>query len=227
LRGDYGCAAAGGVAAAALATPAWAHVEVEADKPQAGARDVTLTFTGEAESNSGGIRSERVVLPSGITPSDVRLKKAPEGWKLTPGSDGFTVAGPALKIGEDAVWAVTVAQLPTNSTTLSFKTLETYSDGQISRWIEIPQAGQPEPDNPAPTLKVKPAAAVSSAPVTSSPTASASPAVASSAPALAPDVTEADDSSGSRTGLWVTVGIVAAIAVAAVALLVARQRRRS
>jgi uncharacterized protein YcnI len=220
-------AAAGGVAAAALATPAWAHVEVEADKPQAGARDVTLTFTGEAESNSGGIRSERVVLPSGITPSDVRLKKAPKGWKLTPGSDGFTVAGPALKIGADAVWAVTVAQLPTNSTTLSFKTLETYSDGQISRWIEIPQEGQPEPDNPAPTLKVKPAAAVSSAPVISSPTAAAPPSVASSAPALAPDVTEADDASGSRTGLWVTVGIVAAIAVAAVALLVARQRRRS
>jgi uncharacterized protein YcnI len=221
-------AAAGGVVAAALATPAWAHVEVEADKPQAGARDVTLTFTGEAESNSGGIRSERVVLPSGISPSDVRLKKAPKGWKLTPGSDGFTVAGPALKIGEDAVWAVAVAQLPTNSTTLSFKTLETYSDGQISRWIEIPQDGQPEPDNPAPTLKVKAAAAVSSAPVTSSPTASSAPAAASSAPAPAPDVnTEADDSSGSHTGLWVTVGIVAAIAVAAVALLVARQRRRS
>jgi uncharacterized protein YcnI len=221
-------AAAGGVAAAALATPAWAHVEVEADKPQAGARDVTLTFTGEAESNSGGIRSERVVLPSGITPSDVRLKKAPKGWKLTPGSDGFTVAGPALKIGEDAVWAVTVAQLPTNSTTLSFKTLETYSDGQISRWIEIPQDGQPEPDNPAPTLKVMPAAAVSSAPVASAPAASAPPSAASSAPTLAPDVAaEADASSGSRTGLWVTVGIVAAIAVAAVALLVARQRRRS
>ncbi|NMO49893.1 DUF1775 domain-containing protein [Actinoplanes sp. TBRC 11911] len=218
-------AAAGGVAAATLATPAWAHVEVAADKPQAGARDVTLTFTGEAESDSGGIASERVVLPAGMTPSDVRLKKAPKGWKLTPGSDGFTVAGPALKIGEDAVWAVTVAQLPTNSTTLSFKTLETYSDGQISRWIEIPQDGQPEPDNPAPTLKVKAAAApATSSPAPSPAVSSAPPTAASSAPAAAQDL--ADDSSGSGgTGLWVTVGIVAAIAVAAVALLMVRQRR--
>ncbi|MEV0807646.1 DUF1775 domain-containing protein [Micromonospora sp. NPDC050200] len=174
-------AAAAGVAiAVALAAPASAHVEVVADKPQAGARDVTITFTGEAESTSAGIQSERVVLPSGISPQQVRLAKAPTGWKLSGSPDGFTVAGPPLKVGQDAVFAITVAQLPSDATELPFKTLETYSDGTVARWIEIPQPGQPEPANPAPVLKLKPAAA---APTGASPTpSSASPTPSSAAP---------------------------------------------
>lgn len=220
-------AVAGGIAAAALATPGWAHVEVEADKAQAGAQDVTLTFKGEAESGSAGISSERVVLPAGISSADVRLKKAAKGWKLTPGSDGFTVAGPALKVGEDAEFAVVVAQLPANATTLAFKTIETYSDGKVSRWIELPEDGQPEPDNPAPMLKVKAAAA----PATSSPApATSSPAAPVSAPAVIPSsattdvVAEADESSSSNNGLWITIGVIAVAAIAAVAFLVARRR---
>jgi hypothetical protein len=43
---------AGLAGAVVLDRPARAHVEVEADDARAGARDVTVTFTGEAESTT-------------------------------------------------------------------------------------------------------------------------------------------------------------------------------
>ncbi|HEU4348145.1 MAG TPA: DUF1775 domain-containing protein [Actinoplanes sp.] len=168
-----------GIAVAVAATPAFAHVQVSADKTQAGATDVTLTFDGEAENPKAGIKSERVVLPTGIAPADVSLVKAPSGWTFTRNADGFTVGGKALSTGTDARWSVKVAKLPADQTRLSFKTLETYGDGEVSRWIEIQEPGQPEPDNPAPLLVLKPAAAAapaspSAAPATLAPSADAS-----------------------------------------------------
>jgi hypothetical protein len=167
-------AAAAAVVAVVIVTgwaaPAWAHVQVSADKPQAGAGDVTVTFTGEAESSKAGIRSERVVLPDGITPQQVRLGRAPAGWSYTSMSDGFTVGGKALPIGTDAVWSVVVDRLPRGARELPFKTIETYGDGQVVRWIEIPVPGQAEPDNPAPILTVKAAAAPTAGPTTAAPT---------------------------------------------------------
>ncbi|RSM46796.1 hypothetical protein DMB66_49105 [Actinoplanes sp. ATCC 53533] len=221
-------AAAGGVVAAGvLATPALAHVEVDADKAQAGAQNVTLTFTGEAESVTAGIVSERVVLPAGINPADVQLGKAPKGWKLTPGADGVTAAGPALKPRQDAVFALVVAQLPADSTTLVFKTVESYSDGKVSRWIDVPEEGQPEPDNPAPVLKVKAAAApatTSAAPPTAQPSSQPIPSPAvSTTPAVASIDAGSDD---SRTGLWILLGVVV-VAMAATALLLARRHGRT
>src|SRR3954466_7141520 len=158
-------AAVAGLAVLGLAGPAFAHVEVSADKSTAGASDVTLTFTGEAESDKAGIKSERVVLPAGVDPAGVTLVKAPAGWTFTSAADGFTVGGAPLRIGVDAVWKVRVAKLPDGETRLSFKTLETYGDGTVVRWIEIQEPGQPEPDHPAPlvTLQPGPSAAASSA----------------------------------------------------------------
>jgi uncharacterized protein YcnI len=226
-------AAAGGLlAAAAIPAPGWAHVEVEADKAQAGARDVTLTFTGEAESASEGIVSERVVLPAGINPADVRLKKAPKDWKLTPGAGDVTVAGPALDAGEDAIFSIVVAQLPTDSTTLVFKIVETYSGGKVSRWIDVPEEGQPEPENPAPVLKVKAAAPAPASPSPAAPSPSAeapSAQVPSAAPSTtSPAAAQPDNAAenSSPTG-WIVGGILAVVAVAAAGLLFAKRRRGS
>jgi Domain of unkown function (DUF1775) len=180
-------AGAAALAVAGLALPAFAHVEVGSDKNRAGATDVTLTFTGEAENPDAGIRLERVVLPDGIAPGDVTLVKAPAGWTFTRTADGFTVGGKALKIGTDAVWSVRVARLPAGATRLSFKTLETYGDGEIARWIEIQEPGQPEPDNPAPLLTLKPAA----------PAASPSASAAAPAPAASDPVTDASATDAS------------------------------
>ena len=215
-----------GVAVAALAGPASAHVEVSADKTQAGATDVTLTFNGEAENPKAGIKSERVVLPTGIAPADVTLVSAPAGWKFTSAADGFTVAGKALKVGTDAVWKVKIAKLPDGETRLSFKTLETYGNGDVSRWIEIQQPGQDEPDNPAPLLTLKPGAATStSAPsetASSAPVAEPSPTTAAPVTAQAQPPSTKASSSSSTWWIWV---VVVALVVVAGGLFLLRRRR--
>src|SRR4051794_31130210 len=174
-------AAAAALAAPAFAGPALAHVEVSADTTQAGATDVTLTFHGEAENDAAGIRTERVVLPEGIEPAQVTLGKAPSGWSFSRTADGFTVGGKALKTGTDAEWSVKIAKLPDGETRLSFKTVETYGDGEVSRWIGIQEPGQDEPDNPAPlvTLRAAPAATATATATSAAP----APALSSDSPA--------------------------------------------
>ncbi|MEU0068095.1 DUF1775 domain-containing protein [Streptomyces sp. NPDC006332] len=169
----------------ALAAPAAAHAEVEADTSQALAENVTLSFVSEAESDSAGFTAMRVVLPEGIAPGDVTLDEAPKGWKLKATSDGYNVAGPALKTGVDAEYKIKVRQLP-DAKEIAFKTVETYSDGEVSRWIELPSGGA-EPEQPAPVLKLK-AAAPGAKPVSPSPSATESPAE-SEAPEPGPSAT--------------------------------------
>jgi hypothetical protein len=212
--------AVAGLAVAGLAAPAFAHVEVSADKTQAGAADVTVSFNGEAENPKAGIMTERVVLPDGIAPADVSPAKLPSGWKYTANSDGFTVGGKALKIGTNAVWSVKIAKLPADQTRLSFKTLETYGDGDIVRWIEIQEPGAAEPDNPAPLLVLKPAA--STAPASVSASSSAAPSTAAAAPATPQGQTPVASNSSSTWWIWV---IVAVIVVVGGGLLLMRRRR--
>jgi uncharacterized protein YcnI len=217
--------AVAGLAVLGLAGPALAHVEVSADKTIAGAENVTLTFTGEAENDKAGISAERVVLPDGIDPASVTPVKVPAGWTFTPGSDGFTVAGKALRIGVDAVWKVKIAKLPDGQTRLSFKTLETYGDGEVVRWIEIQEAGQAEPDNPAPLVTLEPGPSTASV-SPSATTLSAAPSTAAPAAttdAAVPAASTADDKGGSAWWIWVV--LVVALAGAAGFFLVRRGRR--
>ncbi|MEU1514953.1 DUF1775 domain-containing protein [Streptomyces sp. NPDC005811] len=216
----------------ALAGPAFAHAEVEADKAQALAQNVTLSFVSEAESASAGFTELRVVLPEGIAPGDVTLAEAPKGWKLEATSDGYTVGGPALKPGVDAEHEIKVRRLP-DAKEIAFKTVETYSDGEISRWIELSDGGA-EPEQPAPVLKMK-AAAAGATPVGASPSASPTPTPAaseatSSAPAT-PEATDkavkeaADEDEGSSTGLVIGSGAVALLALGGGAWWLAQRRK--
>lgn len=219
IAGSLAVVAATTAAALALTGgPASAHVEIKADKAQAGATDVTITFSAENESTTAGIVSVRVALPAGIAPTDVTYVSGPAGWALAPAADGYTVAGPALRAKQDAKYAVKVAKLPTGATTLPFKTLVNYSDGRVDRWIDIPQNGA-ESDNPAPTLTLAPAAAAPSSAAPSPSAAASQTSAAASVPAPAgptPTATDrAADDSGSSAGVWITVA-VAVLAVAGV-----------
>ncbi|MGW0949835.1 DUF1775 domain-containing protein [Streptomyces sp. NPDC002623] len=181
----------------ALAAPAAAHAEVEADNPQALAENVTLTFVCEAESASAGFKEVRVVLPAGIAPTDVTLGEAPKGWKLTATEDGYTVGGPAIKTGVDAEHTIKVRQLP-DAKELAFKTIDTYSDGEISRWIELPTGGK-EPEQPAPVLELK-AAAPGAKSVAPSPTATATQSAAPTTAAASPSATATESDATPAAG---------------------------
>ncbi|WP_324784508.1 DUF1775 domain-containing protein [Streptomyces sp. H51] len=215
-----------------LAGPAFAHTEVEADKAQALAENVTLTFVSEAESDDAGFREVRVVLPEGIAPADVTLDEAPKGWKFTVTDDGYSVGGTALKPGVDAEYKIKVRQLP-DAEQLVFKTIDTYSDGEISRWIELPGGGA-EPEQPAPVLKLK-AAAAGATPIgqsptaTTGPTASATETPAAVTPATASATTAAasDGDEGGSTGLIAGGTVAAVVVLGGGAWWLARRRRAS
>ncbi|MFG2457094.1 DUF1775 domain-containing protein [Streptomyces sp. NPDC048523] len=215
--------AAAGAATAVLLTavPAAAHTEVEADKAQALAENVTVSFDAEAESDTSGIKEIRVVLPEGITPADVTYGKGPEGWKFSATDDGYSVKGAELKTGESAEYSVVVRQLP-DAKEVPFKTLQTYGDGHVDRWIELDENGE----NPAPTLKLK-AAAPGAKLVSPSPSVSASPAptAVETTPAASPQATdtEQDDEGGLSAGAWTGIGAGILVAVAAVVLAVRRR----
>jgi uncharacterized protein YcnI len=209
-------AALGLVAAVAVtAAPAWAHVQVSADKAQAGATNVTVSFNGEAESTTAGIKSEQVFLPEGITPNQVHQGKLPPGWTFTTAPDSFTVAGPALPVGTDAQWSVVIDKLPASATQLVFKTIETYGNGEVDRWITEQQLGQPEPEHPAPVLKLAAGAPTSAAPTSAAP-----------APPITTSSTATKSDGGSASTVWWIVGAVVVLAAIAAAVIVVRRRGR-
>ncbi|WLW50204.1 DUF1775 domain-containing protein [Streptomyces sp. YU58] len=225
-------AAAAATAVLLTAVPAAAHVEVESDNAQALAQNVALTFTAESESGTAGITELRVILPKGITPADVAYGKGPEGWKFSTTADGYAVKGPALKVGADVEHSVVVRQLP-DAKELVFKTLQTYGDGKVDRWIELDDSGGDHGHgNEAPVLALK-AAAPGAKPVSPSPTAPDTPSASptpTTEPAASPDTQAAadttnDDDNGMSAVAW--TGIAAVFVVALTAVVFAVRRRNS
>ncbi|MFF7445443.1 MULTISPECIES: DUF1775 domain-containing protein [unclassified Streptomyces] len=226
--------AAAATAVLLTAVPAIAHVEVEADTAQALAENVQLTFTAESESATAGITQLRVILPKGISPSDVTYEDGPDGWKFAATNDGYTVKGPALKTGADAEHSVVVRQLP-DAKELAFKTLQTYGDGKVDRWIELGESDDGHGHghgNEAPVLELEPAApgatTVSPTPSPSqspTPTPTATQSGDSAAPQAADSEQddEQDDDSGMSTGAWIGIAAAALLAAGAIAFAVRRR----
>src|SRR4051794_33622336 len=210
-----------GVLARALlgGLPAAAHTEVAVEPAGGGAANASVTFDAEAEWDRAGIVSVKVSLPTGIAPADVTYASGPTGWALAPDADGFLVTGPPLAVGKNAKYVVTVKQLP-STPTVAFKVLVTYTDGHVDRWIEIPSAANPKPDNPAAiaTLQAPPGgfqtAAPSPSPTQAAPSTSArvGPQVGNpSTPAQSTTSTDAEDGTGAWP--WILAALVALIAI--------------
>ena len=198
-----------------LAAPALAHVEVSADKPQAGATEVTVRFTAEAESDAAGAKQLEVQLPAGVAPAGVSYVSGPAGWTFTATVGGYTVGGAALKVHEDVAYSIKIAKLPTDATSLAFKTIVTYGNNDADRWIEIPQPGQSEPPNPAPVLQLRAAASAVASPS----------AIALSAVATPSTTPVAATGKGGSSAPWWIAGIVIVVLAAGGTALALRRRR--
>ncbi|QTD99934.1 DUF1775 domain-containing protein [Streptomyces cyanogenus] len=215
-------AAVAATAVLLTAGPAAAHVEVKSEQAQALAENVKIEFDAESESATAGITKIRVALPKGIAPADVTYGEGPKGWKFTADKDGYTVGGPAVKVGENAEYSIVVKQLP-DAEELAFKTLQTYGDGRTDRWIELDDNGE----NPAPVLKLK-AAAPGAKPAHPSPSRTAPASPSASAQATTPTASpvsqeKGDDDGGLSTGAWVGIGIVAVVVAGGAVYLVRRR----
>jgi hypothetical protein len=216
------------VASLAVAGPAHAHTGITIEPARAGAANAVATVNAEAESDTAGVTKLQVYLPVGIAPADVTPLRLPKGWTLTRQESSYAVAGPALPVGTDAEHEIRIRRLP-QFASITFKVLQSYSDGRTDRWIALPSDDDPEPENPAPTVTLAggsgtaPASATTPpAPATTPPAPSAAPATAApSAPAAAP----AAEPGG--TGWWWAAGAVLLAALVAGTALTLRRRRSS
>ena len=220
------CTAAG-LAVVLAAGPALAHVEVEATPARALATDALLSLTAEAESGTAGISGLRIQLPAGLVPADLRLASGPAGWRLTGTAGVVTVSGPALPVGRSLRLGIRVRQLP-DDRQLVLKTIQSYADGKQDAWIELPTASVPEPEQPAPIVRLQAAAPGA----TAVPRAAPATAVASTTPASAPTprtsgaAPVADPAEDGSVAVWMFGGVLAGIAVLGVIVLAARRRLR-
>ncbi|WP_405094685.1 YcnI family protein [Micromonospora sp. NBC_01412] len=215
-----------------VAAPASAHVSVNPKEAIQGGYG-RFAFRVPNESDEASTTKVEVVLPENAPVGSVSTMPVP-GWtvavekrKVDPpvqvhGSEvaeavskiTWTATGDAaVKPGQFQEFPVSMGPLP-QVDTMVFKTLQTYSDGNVARWIEEPPAaGGEEPEKPAPVLTLTAAA----------------PSAGASAPAVAAaDVDDDDDDSDGGAGTAFGVaGLVAGLAGLALGgLAFARTRRK-
>lgn len=186
-----------GAAATAVvltAAPALAHVTVHADSTAQGGY-AKLTFRVPTERDDASTTTLQVTFPSQYPLASVSVQPHP-GWafrvvtgklaKPITTDDGKVTtavrtitwtadsAADAIGPGEFDEFAVSAGPLP-KASEIRFPTLQTYSDGQVVRWVEVAAAGAPEPEHPAPTLQLQSSGTESAAATTDRSTAAASP----------------------------------------------------
>lgn len=228
-----------GATAAALvavtALPASAHVTVTPTSLPKGAT-AELTFKVPNEESNATTTQVSLQIPTDHPIAQVLPRDIP-GWKVsvktttlaTPlkTDDGtFTTAvseidwtGGNIPVGQYQDFQVSVDPLPTDTNQLTFKAVQTYSDGNVVRWIDVTQPGQPDPDHPAPVLTLT--AAESGSGSGSTPAANPTTAAAASNPS-------SSSGGGSGTvGIWLgALGLAAGLAALTLTLL-ARRRSES
>ncbi len=155
------------------ATAASAHVTVQPPTaPQGGF--VKLSFRVPNETDSADTTQVEVQFPTDHPIASVSVEPK-DGWtykvttaplpepiqtddgQVTEAVTDIEWTGGTIKPGEFDEFSVSAGPLPADATSLQFKTLQTYSDGTVVRWIDDTPAGGPEPEHPAPTLTLTPA----------------------------------------------------------------------
>jgi len=204
-------ATATATALVALAGPAWAHITVTPGTAQPGSA-TELTFRVPNEEAKANVTQVQLQIPTDHPIAQLLAKPVP-GWTIAVKSvtlakpvttdDGtfstavseITWAGGTIAPGQFQDFSVSADPLPEGVSQVAFKAVQTYSNGDVVRWIDLPQAGQPAPEHPAPILTLTPAGA--------------SPATAATGPANAqPSAT--DGASNNTTGTWLSVAALIA-----------------
>lgn len=151
------------LASAALilsAGPALAHVTVNPRELPKGSFG-KLTFRVPNEKDNANTTAVEIDFPTDVKLEFVSVKPTP-GWTFEVKKTGEAVSaivftGGQIKPGEFQEFDVSAGPLPTDKDSVTFKALQTYSDGEVVRWIEE-ASGDEEPEHPAPVLKLTAAA---------------------------------------------------------------------
>lgn len=195
LRGLLTVALATGVAVIGFAGVAQAHVTVNPDQATQGGY-TRIAFRVPTESDTASTTKLDVFLPTDQPVASVSTMPVP-GWTVqvttsklaTPLTDDdgnkiteavsqltWTAAPDAvIKPGQFQEFPVSLGPLPKTGQ-LVFKVVQTYSDGSVVRWIDLPTPGGAEPEHPAPVLTLTAAGGAAAAPSAgTAPSAAAAP----------------------------------------------------
>ncbi|MBF9127445.1 YcnI family protein [Plantactinospora sp. S1510] len=182
-----------------LASSASAHVTVNPREATQGGYG-RLAFRVPTESDTASTVKLEVTLPNDAPVASVSTMPVP-GWTVSiekrkldqplevHGSQVSEViskitwtasANAGIKPGEFQEFPVSMGPLPTVDR-MVFRVLQHYSDSSTARWIEPPAANGAEPENdPAPVLKLLPAAAAADASPSAAPAGGTQPEASSS-----------------------------------------------
>jgi uncharacterized protein YcnI len=149
----------------AVAAPAFAHVSVTPTEVARGGF-ATLVFAVPNEEDNANTVKVEIFWPDDVSFTTVETG-APAGWTATKSDKSVTWSG-ELSGEEEVALPMTFGPFPNEGESVVFKVLQTYDNGEIVRWIDVP-AGTAEPPHPAPVVKltgVAPTTTTTDAPTT-------------------------------------------------------------
>jgi uncharacterized protein len=234
-------AAVAGSAVLVLSAPAFAHVTVQPEGTAAKGGYAVVNFRVPNERDNASTTKLEINFPTDTPLSSVLPQDVP-GWKISVTKSKlakplevhgqqiseavskvtWTAQGKGIEPGRLQQFPVSVGVLPENADQVVFKAIQTYSNKEVVRWIEVQKEGAEEPENPAPVL------ALADASDGHSHGSSAEDASEESDDAkAAAATTEASDSSGgtdTTARVLAIVGIVVGAAGVAYGVLAGRRR---
>jgi uncharacterized protein YcnI len=222
----------------AMALPASAHVTLHANNAVQGGSDTIISVRVPNEEDNATTTRVEIDFPISAPMLNMLVEPMP-GWTsqvtqttlpkpITTDDGSFSSvvtkvvwSGGNIPVGDYQDFNLDVSTLPTVPS-VEVKAIQTYSNGDIVRWIDPPAAaGQPMPDHPAPTLALAPATGDSAPAASAAPPAAASPAPTVSLQGVA----KKGDVNGIRTLsiIALVVGIVGLLAGTVGAMLFRRR----
>ncbi|QOV41803.1 YcnI family copper-binding membrane protein [Streptomyces chromofuscus] len=241
-------AAATTVAASAvvvLSAPALAHVSVQPEGTAAKGGYAVVDFKVPNERDDASTTKLEInfptehplssVLPEPVPGWDVKVTKSTldkplevHGRQITEAVSKvtWTADGDGIEPGFFQKFPVSVGALPEDADELVFKAIQTYDNDEVVRWIEVPQEGQEEPENPAPVLELTAAeddhhGSSASGQASEEPSDDASAAAADTTAEAAVEPADSTDTTARVLGV---VGIVVGAAGVAYGVLAGRRR---
>ncbi|MFB7931853.1 YcnI family protein [Streptomyces sp. NPDC056039] len=234
--------AAAGVTVLALSAPAFAHVTVQPEGEAAKGGYAVVDFKVPNERDDASTTKLEVnfptdhplasVMPEPVPGWDIKVTKSKldkplemHGEKISEAVTKvtWTADGDGIKAGFFQKFPVSIGTLPEDADELVFKALQTYSNKEVVRWIEVPQDGKEEPDNPAPVLELSAASEDGHHGSSGDKASDSEHAEKASAKTAAADTAHSDSTDTTARVLGV-VGIVVGAAGVAYGVLAGRRR---
>ncbi|MEU6069485.1 MULTISPECIES: YcnI family copper-binding membrane protein [Streptomyces] len=171
-------AAVAGSAVLALSAPAFAHVSVQPEGTAAKGGYAVVDFKVPNERDNASTTKLEVNFPADHPLASV-MPQPVDGWTVEVTKSKldkplemhgkkideavtkvtWTAVGKGIEPGYFQKFPLSLGTLPEDTDELVFKAVQTYSNKEVVRWIEVQQDGQEEPENPAPVLALSAASA--------------------------------------------------------------------